>query len=205
MYKLLFVIFYFSVLISHFTLSKSIKSHLARWSKIAPSIIAPLAIISCNYPTAVIATPLGEHTSCAYPACVSKIEILESNNPGLVPNEVKKQQIDQLKDVFLVLSEIPSLVEQKDYNGIRKALRVAPADSLRLTARKIKFLIEPSMLNQFQSKYQKMIDSVDYMDVLSFKRLQGSSSDLELSNAVNNAISSYSDFLKSVVLVNFQE
>jgi hypothetical protein len=60
-----------------------------------------------------IATPLGEHSGCSYPACTSQEEILKASAPGLIPQYEKDEQVQLLKDVEFTLKEFPALAEAK--------------------------------------------------------------------------------------------
>ena len=60
-----------------------------------------------------LATPLGEHSGCSYPACTSQEEILKASAPGLIPQYEKDEQVQLLKDVEFTLKEFPALVETK--------------------------------------------------------------------------------------------
>ena len=107
-------------------------------SKVLPTILVGLTIDQ-QLMAPAFATPLGEHTGCAYPACTSKIEvslrhfirfrswylqylqdnhglflqILQSTAPGLVPEEVKKSQIQVLTDTQIWLNSFPEMLQNK--------------------------------------------------------------------------------------------
>merc|ERR1719502_2260874 len=85
---------------------------------IKKSLTTSVAIISIAVPNA-FAVPLGQHSSCAYPACTSQLEILEDNAPNLVSQAEIDSYNSQLKDIGFTFKNFPKLLEQNDYESIR--------------------------------------------------------------------------------------
>ena len=164
---------------------------------IKKSLATSTAILTIAVPNA-FAVPLGQHSTCAYPACTSQLEILEDNAPNLVSQAEIDSYNSQLKDIGFTFKNYPKLLEQKDYESIRASLRVQPAGSLRLTIRKYKNFLPETQKKEFVSKYKIMINNLDDMDVLASKRLIGGSSDEAVRKAVDNLIQSY-DSMMAVV------
>lgn len=164
---------------------------------IKKSLTTSVAIISIAVPNA-FAVPLGQHSSCAYPACTSQLEILEDNAPNLVSQAEIDSYNSQLKDIGFTFKNFPKLLEQNDYESIRASLRVQPAGSLRLTVRKYKNFLTDDKKKEFMNKYNSMINNLDDMDVLASKRLIGGSTDDAVRRAADNLIQSY-DTMMAVV------
>jgi hypothetical protein len=144
------------------------------------------------------AVPLGSHTTCSYPACTTKEEILMAANTGLMPDSQKEGLVADLKDIqFILNNAFSAMMEQKDYPSIRTGLRQSPMINLRLTVRKYKELLPEDTRKDFMAKYSTMIDNLDSFDVFVFKRTQGGSSDKEVLRYLDQSISTYSDMMKS--------
>ena len=74
-----------------------------------PSIVAMSLV-----PMPSMAVGLGEHTTCAYPACTTQEEILKANAPGLVGDAERNSYIQDLKDMEFILSTtFGAMLEQK--------------------------------------------------------------------------------------------
>lgn len=164
-------------------------------AKIATVATASLSFV---HPGPAAATPLGEHTNCAYPACTSQIEILEANNVNLVSQAELDQYLDELKAIQKVFDVYPQMASEKDYTSMRGALRAIPASNLRLTARKYSAFLPENQRKEFQDAYKVMIDSVDDMDVIAFKRLQKGSSDDKLAAAIAKVSENYARMIATV-------
>jgi len=149
-------------------------------------------------PMSAFGVGLGEHTNCAYPACSSKIEILEANNVNLVSDAELESYLSSLKEIKNVFDIYPKLVAEKDYASMRGILRASPAGGLRLTARKYRAFLPETQRKDFLKAYEKMIESLDDMDVIVFKRMQDSSSDEKLVKAVDTLLSNYAAMLATV-------
>jgi len=147
----------------------------------------------------VRAVGLGEHTNCAYPACTSKIEILEANNAALVSQAELDSYVEYLTNIGKVFATYPQMLDEKDYTSMRQALRANPAGNLRLTARKYQVFLPEGQREKFQQAYSTMIDSVDDMDVIVFKRTQNSGSDDALNKAVVRVNDNYSKMLATIM------
>jgi hypothetical protein len=167
---------------------------------VVPFIAASLTLNSLEAPEKALAVELGSHTTCAYPACTSQAEILQANAPGLIPKEVKDEQVQLLKDVKFVLMEFPKLVEAQDYATIRASLRAQPASSLRITSRKVKTYMDKAQSDKFMTAYKVMIDKVDDVDSVANKRQLQGLDDKKLMAAVDAALKSYDDFIETIVL-----
>lgn len=146
------------------------------------------------------ATPLGEHTTCSYPACTSKEEILKANAPGLVSQAEKDAYLQELKDMeFIIDNGFGLMLEQKDYASMRAGLRQNPMSNLRITVRKYKEFLDDSNKQMFMSEYAKMIDSLDTMDVYVFKRTQGGMADGDVAKELEKVKSSFHRMMDVVV------
>lgn len=107
-----------------------------------------------------------------------------------------------LKDILFVLRLYPNLSDQQDYAQLRSSLRSSPLIDLRKTCRKLKPLLAPAAKQiEFQAKYDVMIDSVNYLDVVLLRRTQGENvpkkdaKDTELLAAIEKAANSFEDML----------
>ena len=117
--------------------AKSLPSLLTAQS-IRTSLMTAMVAVSL-LPSPSMAVGLGEHTTCAYPACTTQEEILKANAPGLVSTAERDGYVQDLKDMDFILSNaFGAMLEQKDYESMRSGLRQAPMMNLRLTVRKYK-------------------------------------------------------------------
>jgi hypothetical protein len=162
--------------------------------------LASLMIATSLIPSVVLATPLGEHTTCSYPACTSKEEILKANAPGLVSQQEKDGYLNDLKDMqFIIDNGFGLMLEQKDYASMRAGLRQSPMSNLRLTVRKYKEFLDDSNKQTFMSEYAKMIDNLDTMDVYVFKRTQGGMADKDVAQELEKVKTSFHRMMDVVV------
>ena len=153
-------------------------------------------LVAVSMPMPTMAVGLGEHTTCAYPACTTQEEILKANAPGLAGEAERDGYVKDLKDMDFILSNaFSAMLEQKDYESMRSGLRQAPMMNLRLTVRKYKDFLEEPEKKLFMSKYSKMIEDLDDTDVLVFKRLQGSSSDKDVQSKLEKTIQDFKDMM----------
>jgi hypothetical protein len=151
------------------------------------------------FQTPVHAVPLGEHTTCAYPSCQSQADILKNDAPQLVSEAERQIYVDTLKDIqYIFTKSYPLLLEKQDYLSMRQALRSQPSNALRLTARKYKVLLPKEKQATFSKVYSKMIDLVDDVDVLTFKRMQGASTDEAVRKAMDSMIQAYEEMMTIV-------
>ena len=168
------------------------------WS--SESIAKALLISSLLLPgvPAAQAVPLGEHTTCAYPACTTQEEILKANAPQLMSAEERQGLTQDLKDMqFIIDNVFFKMLEDKDYSSMRAGLRQSPMMNLRLTVRKYKELLDEPQKKEFMNKYSKMIDNLDSFDVFVFKRTQGSSSDKEVEKFLRAAVVDFDEMMKA--------
>jgi hypothetical protein len=143
------------------------------------------------------AVPLGEHTTCAYPACTTQEEILKANAPQLMSAEERQGLTQDLKDMqFIVDNVFFKMLEEKDYPSMRAGLRQSPMMNLRLTVRKYKDLLPDDQKKSFMTKYNKMIDNLDSFDVFVFKRTQGGSSDKEVEKFLKATVVDFDEMMK---------
>ena len=170
--------------------AKSLPSLLTAQS-IKTGLMTAMVAVSL-LPSPSMAVGLGEHTTCAYPACTTQEEILKANAPGLVSTAERDGYVQDLKDMDFILSNaFGAMLEQKDYESMRSGLRQAPMMNLRLTVRKYKDFLGAPEKKLFMSKYQEMIEDLDDTDVLVFKRLQGASSDKAVQSKLEKTIQDF--------------
>ena len=107
----------------------------------------------------VNAVGLGEHTTCAYPACTTQEEILKANAPGLASTAERDSYYLDLKDMNFILSNaFGAMLDNKDYDSMRSGLRQAPMMNLRLTVRKYAPFLDGPMKKEFMKRYKIMIE-----------------------------------------------
>jgi len=173
---------------------------IAAFNKIKSAGVALCIAVCIGNPLTSLATPLGEHSGCSYPACTTEEERLKAAAPGLMPQNEKEEQVQLLKDVEFTLAEFPALAEAKEYGSIRGGFRSYPGNSLRLTARKVKNFLEPTALAPYTKAYQTFIDDVDYVDLMASQRMQKRGSDEELKKAVTKVNLTYKLFMNTVAI-----
>lgn len=140
--------------------------------RVTTSTIASLTILLANsqqvhiFPNsaAVAATIDNDASTSNIKPVLSASEVLRSDiNP----------KVDLLKDILFVVKLYPEYIKNSDYDSIRKSLRQEPTIDLRKTCKKLEKYLPAEEVVPFDKAYSNMIDSMNDLDVLALKRLQG--------------------------------
>lgn len=143
------------LLFSHLLFGEAWKLPNLQRRALAAALSIPLLSTSIM-PTISRATPLGDHTICAYPACTSQKDILLNSAPSLASKADKADLYNNLASIEKFLSAYPQLLETNDYYSIRGGLRTAPVAQMRITCRKLKVFLPEDTKKQFVQVYGKM-------------------------------------------------
>lgn len=93
--------------------------------------------------------------------------------------EKKIQSSNQLKDSLDTMTLYNDLVEQKDYEGIKRAFRVPPISEIRRDARNVMKGMKGTDLKTSENAYQKLIESLEQVDLVATHGVQNKISQKE--------------------------
>lgn len=114
--------------------------------------VSTLLLNPINTPVA-LATSLGDHTVCAYPACTSQQDILLNTAPNLASKAEKELLYDTLTTIGKVMKTYPSDIENGEFLNVRSGFRSMPVSQLRITCRKIKIFLPEQQKQLFTRAY----------------------------------------------------